>query len=402
MRSNDTNKIIAVGINKELNDDGLQELFGDFGTIADCKVVMDASTGLSKGFGFITFASSAAMRNAIRQMHRKVIDNRVLNVREVIAKEKRSTVGSMKSTQECWEFKRGECMKGEHCKYSHQASVGDYGTCFEFAQHGNCKRGDNCKFTHTGTTMVAGDKLAGNKKDKVVDNTEQRICFAFQKGSCHRGKGCRFLHKVLMAEKINVKLPEPFKAEGQKTEKEVESKVIGKRKKVDDNVTSTIKDKKTPKLRKIEPERRMDSLADLLEMERQAQITLSKAKSARIALEEKLDAAKNEIHIIKDTKKPSVAKPIMLEKIPQASIASKKAPKAEESCTDEEEIKVPNHLQKESLDMGAAFDNLSDSEVKLSSKQSAKVGSARSKRQALKKAKKMALERLKSKQTVEL
>ena len=54
----------------------------------------------------------------------------------------------------CYAFQRGECDRGDACRFSHEA-VGDAPAsfssgpkpCFQF-QKGNCDRGDTCKYSH--------------------------------------------------------------------------------------------------------------------------------------------------------------------------------------------------------------------------------------------------------------
>eukprot|EP00644_Phytophthora_capsici_P003534 jgi/Phyca11/116911/e_gw1.31.48.1 len=82
MRSNDSQKIIVVGIPKTLDDAQLSELFSEFGAVAEAKVVLDAASNTSRGFGFVTFTAGSAMRAAIKGMNRKVLQGRTLNVRQ--------------------------------------------------------------------------------------------------------------------------------------------------------------------------------------------------------------------------------------------------------------------------------------------------------------------------------
>jgi len=51
-------KLFLGGLAEETTEKDLKKVFNQFGTIMDCKVMRDASTGTSRGFGFVTFASS--------------------------------------------------------------------------------------------------------------------------------------------------------------------------------------------------------------------------------------------------------------------------------------------------------------------------------------------------------
>lgn len=201
MRSNDTNKIIVVGIPKSMEDDGLNELFSTFGSIVSAKVVKDPK-GESRGFGFVSFTSSAACKTAIKDMDKKPFEQRVLNVRHVVPKEQREAQIVPATTNDldkpvCWKFKKGLCTAGKACEFSHQVEAGAHGTCFEFLQQGKCKRGDKCKFSHLTPEGTVVEQLPTKTETK-------RVCFAFQKGTCHRGSKCMFAHETLKSVEVPV------------------------------------------------------------------------------------------------------------------------------------------------------------------------------------------------------
>jgi len=51
-------KLFLGGLAEETTEKDLKKTFSEFGTIIDCKVMRDAATGTSRGFGFVSFASS--------------------------------------------------------------------------------------------------------------------------------------------------------------------------------------------------------------------------------------------------------------------------------------------------------------------------------------------------------
>ena len=51
-------KLFLGGLAEETTEKVLREVFEEFGQIVDCKVMRDHSTGKSRGFGFVSFASS--------------------------------------------------------------------------------------------------------------------------------------------------------------------------------------------------------------------------------------------------------------------------------------------------------------------------------------------------------
>jgi cold-inducible RNA-binding protein len=51
------NKIFVGGLKYETTESDLLEVFSNYGTVINVRIVKDQDTGKSKGFGFITFAS---------------------------------------------------------------------------------------------------------------------------------------------------------------------------------------------------------------------------------------------------------------------------------------------------------------------------------------------------------
>ncbi|KAF1779349.1 Nucleotide-binding alpha-beta plait domain [Phytophthora cactorum] len=192
MRSNDSQKIIVVGIPKTLDDAQLSELFSEFGAVAEAKVVLDAASNTSRGFGFVTYTAGSAMRAAIKGMNKKVVQGRTLND-EFQAQKKEAPDASQRP---CWLLRKGKCSKGANCPFSHDIKDGEFGNCFEFVQTGECKRGDSCKFSHPQKTEE--DEEEEKKIDKASETVEKRVCYSFQNGRCHRGKKCLYAHELLV------------------------------------------------------------------------------------------------------------------------------------------------------------------------------------------------------------
>lgn len=67
----------------------LQNLFEEFGTVADVSLVTDRETGDSRGFAFVTMNSSAEGQAAIRGLEGKEFGGRNLKVNEARSKEDR-------------------------------------------------------------------------------------------------------------------------------------------------------------------------------------------------------------------------------------------------------------------------------------------------------------------------
>ena len=68
-------------------EDELQDFFGQYGEISQCKLISDQETGRSKGFAFVTFASEDAGKAALEANEqelngRKIIVNVARDKRE--------------------------------------------------------------------------------------------------------------------------------------------------------------------------------------------------------------------------------------------------------------------------------------------------------------------------------
>ncbi|MCK6396260.1 RNA-binding protein [Zoogloea sp.] len=68
----------------------LEEIFGEFGTVASAQVIMDRETGRSKGFGFVEMGSDQEAQSAISALNGKSFDGRNLTVNEARPQEPRS------------------------------------------------------------------------------------------------------------------------------------------------------------------------------------------------------------------------------------------------------------------------------------------------------------------------
>jgi len=64
----------------DLDSAGLRHLFERFGTITNCKVVLDHETGLSKGYGFVKFQTKDQAEKAIVKLNHLQIGSKTLKV----------------------------------------------------------------------------------------------------------------------------------------------------------------------------------------------------------------------------------------------------------------------------------------------------------------------------------
>jgi cold-inducible RNA-binding protein len=63
-------------------DQILTDLFGQYGQVLSATVIMDRSTGRSKGFGFVEMSDEQEARGAINALNNTLLDNRNIIVNE--------------------------------------------------------------------------------------------------------------------------------------------------------------------------------------------------------------------------------------------------------------------------------------------------------------------------------
>ncbi|CAM8901568.1 unnamed protein product [Rhodiola kirilowii] len=64
------------------DDQALEKAFSQFGDVLESKIINDRETGRSRGFGFVTFGSEQAMKDAIEGMNGQDLDGRNITVNE--------------------------------------------------------------------------------------------------------------------------------------------------------------------------------------------------------------------------------------------------------------------------------------------------------------------------------
>lgn len=72
------------------SEDGLREVFAQYGEVVSVNVITDRVTGRAKGFGFVEMATEEAAQAAITALNAKELDGRQLKVNEAFDKPKTS------------------------------------------------------------------------------------------------------------------------------------------------------------------------------------------------------------------------------------------------------------------------------------------------------------------------
>ncbi len=87
-------KNLYVGnLSYDVNDEVLEQLFSNHGTVTSAKVIMDRDSGRSKGFGFVEMSTDEEAQTAIAALDGQENGGRALKVNEAKPRENRGGGG---------------------------------------------------------------------------------------------------------------------------------------------------------------------------------------------------------------------------------------------------------------------------------------------------------------------
>ena len=86
-------KLYVGNLSFNTQEDDLQRLFEQVGTVTSCNVIMDKFTNKSRGFGFVEMATQDEANKAIEEFNGKDFDGRALTVNEARPREDRPPRG---------------------------------------------------------------------------------------------------------------------------------------------------------------------------------------------------------------------------------------------------------------------------------------------------------------------
>lgn len=75
-------KLYVGNLPYSVNDESLGTLFGKIGEVVSAKVITDAGSGRSKGFGFVEMSTTEDAQKAIEQLNDTELDGRNIKVSE--------------------------------------------------------------------------------------------------------------------------------------------------------------------------------------------------------------------------------------------------------------------------------------------------------------------------------
>jgi nucleolysin TIA-1/TIAR len=95
---------VFVGdLSAEVNDQVLHQAFSAHGTLTDARVMFDAITGRTRGFGFVAFSRKEDAEQAIAKMNGEWLGSRAIRV----------NWANQKNSVSCLEFGIQPCVKGK-------------------------------------------------------------------------------------------------------------------------------------------------------------------------------------------------------------------------------------------------------------------------------------------------
>jgi RNA recognition motif-containing protein len=76
-------KLLIRNLARNTTESDLLALFGAFGHVQSCNLVLDKKSGLSKGFGFVEIPKAGEAKAAMKAMNGKLVDDSKLRVKKV-------------------------------------------------------------------------------------------------------------------------------------------------------------------------------------------------------------------------------------------------------------------------------------------------------------------------------
>ena len=80
-------KLFVGSLPWSVNDEKLKEAFEEHGNVVSAKIVMDRTTGRSRGFGFVEMGSADDAQKAIKALNDSELDGRNIVVNEAKSRD---------------------------------------------------------------------------------------------------------------------------------------------------------------------------------------------------------------------------------------------------------------------------------------------------------------------------
>lgn len=80
-------KLLVRNLDRSITEDQVKELFLEYGAVQSCTVVMDKSSGVSKGFGFVEMPKAGEAKAAIKNLNNKLVGRNKIRVKKAENKD---------------------------------------------------------------------------------------------------------------------------------------------------------------------------------------------------------------------------------------------------------------------------------------------------------------------------
>ena len=75
-------KLLVRNLSRSTTEEELKVLFEEYGTVQSCDLVLDKTTGGSKGFAFVEMPKPGEAKVAIKFMNNKTVANNIIRVKK--------------------------------------------------------------------------------------------------------------------------------------------------------------------------------------------------------------------------------------------------------------------------------------------------------------------------------
>jgi RNA recognition motif-containing protein len=75
-------KLLVRNLSRKTTEAELKEMFQAFGNVQSCNLVMDAKTGISKGFGFVEMPSPGEAKAAMKNLNATDVGGSLIRVKK--------------------------------------------------------------------------------------------------------------------------------------------------------------------------------------------------------------------------------------------------------------------------------------------------------------------------------
>ena len=82
-------KLLIRNLNRLTTAAELEKLFQEFGTVLKCSLVMDPTSGTSKGFGFIEMQKPGEAKAAVKSLNDKMVNGQKIRVKKAETQKER-------------------------------------------------------------------------------------------------------------------------------------------------------------------------------------------------------------------------------------------------------------------------------------------------------------------------